>query len=440
MSRAGRIRTVVVGAGTAGCMVAAGLVRRGDREVVVVEAGAGGPVPEVVRSPDWRVALDAPGRTWALTARHGAHGPVRPYMRGRGLGGSSSVNAMIATVAPAEAYERWVTVHGCAAWGWRDLEPVFAHLDVPSSVAAPNEVGPVARAVLGATAALPGWVVDRALLARRADGTRALSADLVPDATVVGEAEVERLVVDGDRVRGVRFRNGVDLEADEVVLSAGAVHTPTMLIRSGLDRDGVGDHLSDHPSCAISFPSAGRLPPGVLPTTVLATFPGKWQILPIDTEDWSVLSLSLLSTRGRGKVVVDGRGEPVVQLAHLDDPADLAAMIEGVRHVRQLLRHPGVASMADAVSIDENGTPLAALDDPDVLVDWLRAAHGGSYHAAGTCRMGTVVDTTCRVVGVEGLRIVDASVLPELPPTNPQQTVLAVAALAVDRWDVARPR
>jgi len=135
--------------------------------------------------------------------------------------------------------------------------------------------------------------------------------------------------------------------------------------------------------------------------------------------------------------------DPDVRFRMLSDERDLVRMRDGIRRLREFARHPAIHNAADTVGF---GNPILmvqgmveALPDGDALDDWMRASCFDSQHAAGTCRMGpasnprTVVDPDCRVLGIDGLRVIDCSVMPEIVRANTHLSTVMIAEMMADR-------
>lgn len=387
-------RWVVVGGGTAGCVVAAALSADPARRVTLLEAGddAGARGDSASSLAD----LARPGTVWAgLTARE-PDGATRPYLQGRGLGGSSLVNGAV-------------------------LSGVGTEL-LPAEVVADAELGPLDRALL---AAAPD--AGRAVLARR--GGRLVSAAQVfldpvrsrSNLAVVTGVPVSRVVVEGGRATGVVGPGGTVIEADEVVLCAGAIFTPALLRRSGLDRPGLGE-VRDHPSVVVDLVLR---PEASVPADHLATGAvlrrGGVEVVVLDhvgvgAPGRAALLVGALTQARPGRVDVDPEapaGGSVVSFAPLP-PAAAAELRRGLAVVESLLATPALRAVVAEHSV---GPP------------------GGYHHLVGSCRVGRVVDGAGRVVGCPNLYVADASVL-DLPASGTFAPVVANASRLAGLWAV----
>lgn len=434
------VRWVVVGAGSAGCAVAGRLSEDPACAVTLVEAGPGLDPAESERSvgPSFFDALGARGRTYAdLLASRTAGDVPRPYHRGRGVGGSSAVNAMVALRGDPALYR---------SWGWDDVEEAWARVAVPCQLAGEDELGPVDRALMASSPA------RRVPLTRR-DGRRVSSAEAYlspavgrPNLEVLTEQVVDKVLIDRRRAVGLQLADGSTVEADHVVLCAGAIHSPAVLLRSDVDTNGLGEGLQDHPSVPFTLVLRDPVvdPRASLVTATLLEHDGL-QLLPLnhlgdgaEVEGLGVLMAAVMRPHGRSGIVRLASRDPFVQpevrFNLLHDRRDLELMAEGARLAISVLEHEAFRSAVAAVHIDDDGTPLDALDDRDRMRSWVRRVGGDYVHASSTCAMGRVVDGRGAVIGYERLYVCDASVFPSIPDVNTHLPTTMLAERLVARW------
>nr|WP_296770778.1 GMC family oxidoreductase N-terminal domain-containing protein [Rhodococcus sp. (in: high G+C Gram-positive bacteria)] len=510
---------IVVGAGSAGAALAVRSAEKGKR-VLLVEAGPdyrSAQMHEAWRSPNPIRALLDPTATehlvWeGVDAARTEKQEQSVYWRGRGVGGSSSINGQIAIRPPIADFDEWVS-WGCAGWGPSDVLPYFAKLEDDEKYGDESYHGRGGPTPIHRTPQENWGSVDRALCAAALAAGHEWAPDVnapgafgvspypinsrsgrrvsVNDAylegsrdgsslTILGDGLVDQLLFSGDRVVGVQIIVGGEIvteHADEVVLSAGAVHSPAILMRSGIGPASllrsldievrkdlpVGRGLQDHPMAVVSIPlieEAGIQTPDDRHTNVCVRYrssagapEGDMMFVSQNQNVVAMANPDMRSLAGAFGVWVNkaySRGEltltstdpaagPQIHSRMLSDERDLSRLRDGVRAMVDLARDPAVASITHGTLEKENTALFAALDSDSELDDLLLETVSDVQHATSTCRMGapgdldTVVDPSCRVLGIDHLRVVDASIFPSVPRANTNLTAIMVGEIMADR-------
>lgn len=428
------MKWIVVGAGSAGCVVARRLADSG-HEVTLVECGpalAPGTVPRAIDGDDALLALAVPGRTHTdLLARRTVGSAPTTYWRGRGVGGSSVINGMVA---------RWGSDHLYRSWGWEDIESLRRRVLTPVEQPEAYELGRLDRLLLDAS---PDASI--APLTRRA-GRRITAAEAylwpVADRIEIRTDDlVDRVLLDASgAATGVRLADGTEVQSDRVVLCAGAIHTPAILLRTGIDA-GVGVGLADHPAAGLTLKLHDAAGAGGLVTAVTIEA-HSIQTTPFNhlgsgaSHDLAMLSVALLDPSGRAGTVQlasdDPSVHPVVDLRLLSEPDDVDRLAGAVRRAIDLITSGPIAAAVESVFIDDVGTGVETLAEPAALRSWLSGAASGYVHAACSC--ADAVDDAGGVFGHQGLTIADASVFPAIPDANLQLPVTLLAEHFVATW------
>jgi choline dehydrogenase-like flavoprotein len=257
-------------------------------------------------------------------------------------------------------------------------------------------------------------------------------------------AVVESVVMEATRAVGVRLAGGEYIEARGVVVCAGALATPVLLRRSGIDRPGIGIGLQDHPSIAITMAllrqqqSAIRIGANVRTSSQKGN--ADIHVLSLNETDESgmfgALIAGVMQVHSRGEVKYDeSTGTGFSMFNQLSDERDKAAMRDAVRFTYTLASSQSVSSIAGSLLSDANGTSAQWIGDAtdSEIDDWALRQVGAYSHAAGSCVMGSsrdamaVVNERAEVIGYQDLWLCDASILPTLPRANTHLPVVMVA-------------
>jgi 5-(hydroxymethyl)furfural/furfural oxidase len=549
---------LILGGGSAGCVLAARLSADPDKQVCLIEAGrdiSAGTMPAEIRSRyPGRAYLDTRNIWRQLTALMGKRSSERRYEQARLLGGGSAINALMTNRGAPDDYDEWQRL-GADGWDWNSCLPYFRKLENDTDFDGPlhGQQGPL-RIRRTPTEFLSPFVktVMKVLgeggLASRADqngvwepgvfvGAIGVSpeGERIPTSvcyltdevrkrsnlTLRTECLVDRVLFKGNRAMGARF---IDVDgtpgevlAREVIVCSGAIHSPAVLMRSGIgpadelvqqgifvvaDRPGVGGNLMEHPSIAVSalLNKAGRTAyvnehheqaivrfSSGLPDTVPCDMHGAI----LSRSGWHSLGYRLGTmffwvnksySRGRLRLVSsDPAQEPEVEFNMLSDPRDLERLKQALRFGADTLSasqlnaersvvfpssySPRVAKVAQpglingvlrgALSllldiagpfrsllihglVTQGVTLKKLLADDAALSEFVRRNVGGTWHPSGTCRMGRIDDPQAvtlsdgRVIGVSGLRVCDASLMPSIPCANTNVPTIMIAERIAD--------
>lgn len=515
---------IVVGAGTAGCVLAGRLSEK--HKVLLVEAG-GAPSNPFVSIPAGFARLMKSDHDWAFESEPQTHRSRRVFTpRGKMLGGSANFNAQIHQWCHPADFDEWAA-NGVPGWAWSDVAPTFLEQECwtgetanrtrgrsgPMQIAPNRHAHPLSHAFVKSArmCGIDGpedynggtyegaWIVQ---IAHR-DGKRfsAYDAYLKPalqsrSLDVVSRALVTGLLLEQRRCVGVHVRDsGGDRELRArrgVILAAGAFGSPHILMLSGigpaehlrahgvpvlLDASGVGAGLQDHPTVALNFSTSRRdtlktadsifnllryllLKQGPLASNAIEAFlfsrvavsepaPNlEIMFAPIEWRDQGLekplvhgfsLAPSVVKPRSRGALTLaspDPAVAPKIDFGLLSDPEgyDETVMLAGVALARKIVAAAPLSGLAAGEL-----PPSRACDTPQALRDFIGDNIQTVYHPVSTCRMGddedAVVSPQLRVKGLDGLWVVDASVMPSVPRGHPNAVVAMIANRAVALLD-----
>ncbi|KXU89721.1 choline dehydrogenase [Paraburkholderia monticola] len=529
----GEFDYIIVGAGTAGCVLANRLTEDPDVHVLLLEAGGKDDYHWIHVPVGYLYCIGNPRTDWLYKtqAEPGLNGRALSYPRGRVLGGSSSINGMIYMRGQREDYDEWARVTNDSAWSWNAVLPVFKRSEDHHGGAteAHGAGGP--------------WRVEKQRLKwrileefaqaaqqtgipatddfNRGDNTgvgyfdvnqkrgirwNASKAFLRPalkrgNLTVITGAQTQRVVFDGRRCTGVEYRGGdVDYLAKarcEVLLCAGAVNSPQLLELSGVgdgarlqnlgievvqDLRGVGENLQDHLQLRMAYQVQGvrtlntmsahwwgklmigmqyalfRSGPMSMSPSQLGAFAKsdvgdrsltrpdlEYHVQPLSLDRFGeplhrfnafTASVCQLRPTSRGSIHIgsaDASAPPLIAPNYLSTDYDRHVAANALRLTRRIVAAPALARYQPREML-----PGLQYQSEEELQQAAGAVGTTIFHPVGTCRMGTrddpaaVVDNRLRVLGVEGLRVVDASVMPNITSGNTNSPTLMIAERASD--------
>ncbi len=519
---------VVVGAGSAGCVLANRLSADGKYKIAVIEAGGKDSSPWIHVPVGYFKTMGNPKTDWCYQTEPdpGLNGRSIAWPRGKVLGGSSSINGLLYVRGQAEDYDGWRQL-GNTGWSWDDVYPLFRRSETWENggdkfrgTDGPLNVSPtrLRRQVVDAwieAAVNAGYKKNDdyngtdqegvgyfQLTAKNGRRCSSASAYLKPaknrhNLEILANTQVENLIFEGDRVVGIKARRGNQMVSihtkREVILSAGAIGSPQILMVSGIgggedlsphgikirnDLPGVGKNLQDHlqarPVFKVNVPTintevgnflrqgmiglqyimnrtgpmtmAASLGTGFIKTRPeLATPDIQFHIQPWSADKpsdgphkFSAFTASVLQMRpeSTGHIELassDPLVYPKIHPNYLSTKLDCETLVEGIRIARNIARQEPLKSIVT----DSHGPgDHIGNDDYDALLNWARDTSTTIYHPAGTCKMGSddkaVVDERLRVHGVEGLRIADCSIMPTIVSGNTNAPAIMIGEKASD--------
>ena len=506
---------IIVGAGSAGCVLANRLSEDPNNKVVLLEAGGRDWNPWIHVPVGYFKTMHNPSVDWCYRTEPdpGLNGRSIDWPRGKVLGGSSSLNGLLYVRGQAEDYDRWRQM-GNEGWGWDEVLPLFKKSEANErgadefhgddgglSVSNMRIQRPICDAWVAAAQAAgykfnPDYNgadqegVSYFQLTTR-NGRRCSSAVAFlnparkrPNLKIITNAQVQRVVLDGKKATGVTYldKSGQEHTVNarrDIVLSSGAINSPQLLMLSGIGDtdqltengitplhklDGVGKGLQDHLQARLVFkckePTLNDEVRSLVnqakiaakyalfrsgPMTMAASLAtGFFKTRPdVGTPDvqfhvqpWSAdspgegvhpfsaftMSVCQLRPESRGEIRLNGPNPmdyPKIIPNYLSTENDCRTIVEGVNIARRIGKH---APLESKISEEFRPTKDLAMDDYEGTLDWVRNHTASIYHPTGTCKMGqgtdAVVDSKLRVHGIEGLRVADCSIMPEIVSGN----------------------
>jgi choline dehydrogenase len=520
---------VIVGAGSAGCVLANRLSADPDVSVVLMEAGGRDWNPWIHVPVGYFKTMHNPSVDWCYRTEPdpGLNGRQLDWPRGKVMGGSSSLNGLLYVRGQPQDYDRWRQM-GNTGWGWDDVLPLFKRSEKQERgadefhgdqgalhvsnmrlqrpicdawVAAAQAAGyPFNPDYNGAAQEGVGYFQLTAHRGRRCSSAVAF-VNPVRDRknlTILTKAQARRITFEGNKAVGVTYNDRAGNEQvvrsrGEIIVSSGAIGSPQLLMVSGIgagteltaqgvdvvrDLPGVGKNLQDHLQARLVFKCneptlndevrslinqarialkyalfragpmtmAASLATGFIKTSDHVETPDiQFHVQPWSADSpgegvhpFSAFTMSVCQLRpeSRGRIALassDISVHPKIHPNYLATQTDCQTIVEGVKIARRIAKH---APLESKISQEFRPDASLDLDDYEGTLDWARNHSSSIYHPTGTCKMGpgkdAVVDARLRVHGIEGLRVADCSIMPEIVSGNTNAPAIMIGEKASD--------
>jgi choline dehydrogenase len=459
---------IIVGAGSAGCVVANRLSEMPHLKILLLEAGDTDDKPEI-RIPGMYQNLLGSELDWnsSTEEEHFLNRRTIPIARGQTLGGCSSINAMVYVRGHHQDYDHWESL-GNEGWGYQSLIPFFERLE-HDYINTQENPHPLSLRFIEATSQQGKLYQTTIKNSRRQSAADKFLHQIKHRSNLKIETNtfVSKILFDGLKAIGVVYqRNGrehVVNASKEIILCSGTFNTPKLLMQSGIGPEdilkkfniplimplsGVGNNLQDHLWVAVCYESKLPSPPVTSNGCEAGWFVNSMNMndyapdLQIDTvfdlhpeniinkSDFPTFSICpiILHPRSRGSVTIQSQDPslpPRIQMNYLQDEGDILFLQKGIKLARKLASSPHFKEM-----LGKEISPGVDVYADTVLQSFIRNTATTLWHPVGTCKMGidsqAVVDANLKVHGVSGLRVIDASVMPTLPSGNTNSSCMLI--------------